>query len=267
MSQSSETYFQPFRKSIIGIDQTFETPFGRQNIVYADWTASGRLYDPIERKLSAELGPFVGNTHSEASVTGTSMTRAYHYAQDVIKKHVHAGPKDVIITCGFGMTAAVNKLQRILGLKIPEQLASFVDLPKNLRPVVFLTHKEHHSNQTSWLETIADVFIIKPDKQGLVDLNDLEAKLAKHKNRRLKIGAFTACSNVTGIPTPYHQMAGIMHGHGGYCFIDFAASAPYVPIDMHPQNPAEKLDAIFFSPHKFLVHENKILTTCLGNTS
>jgi selenocysteine lyase/cysteine desulfurase len=111
---------------------------------------------------------------------------------------------------------------------------------------------EHHSNQTSWLETVADVVLLNPDAKGGVDLHQLESLLQAYKDRRLKIGSFTACSNVTGIQTPYHQLAKIMHNHGGICFVDFAASAPYVNIDMHPEDPMEKLDAIFFSPHKFL---------------
>jgi len=111
---------------------------------------------------------------------------------------------------------------------------------------------EHHSNQTTWLETIADVVVLPPNDEGLVDTNFLINELDKHKNRELKIGAFTACSNVTGIETPYHQLAKIMHQHDGYTFIDIACSAPYVNIDMHPKDPEEKLDAIFFSPHKFL---------------
>ncbi|GBD87621.1 putative cysteine desulfurase [bacterium BMS3Abin03] len=158
----------------------------------------------------------------------------------------------MIITAGSGMTGMVVKFQRILGLKIPEQLRDFLNLPDELRPVVFVTHMEHHSNQTTWLETIADVVVVSPDAEGLVDSNNLKEELEKHKDRKLKIGAFTACSNVTGIETPYHKMAKIMHQHGGFCFVDFACSAPYVDIDMHPEDPEEKLDAIFFSPHKFL---------------
>jgi selenocysteine lyase/cysteine desulfurase len=111
---------------------------------------------------------------------------------------------------------------------------------------------EHHSNHTSWLETIADVIIISPDKDGLVDINDFELQLEKYRNRKLKIGAFTACSNVTGISTPFHKLAKMMHENDGFCFIDYACSAPYVRIDMHPDDPLEKLDAVFFSPHKFL---------------
>lgn len=247
-----EEYFTPFRKNIVGYDQEFDSPYGRKRIVYADWTASGRLYGPIEKTMREELGPFVGNTHSESSVTGSTMTHAYHEAHAIIKKHVNAGRDDALLFVGFGMTAAVTKLQRMLGLKIPEQVRQFVSLPEELKPIVFVSHMEHHSNHTSWLETLADVVVIKPTNDGLVDIEDLLFLLNEHKNRKFKIGAFTACSNVTGIQTPYHQLAKIMHQHGGVCFVDFAASAPYVPIDMHPADPLEKLDAITFSPHKFL---------------
>ncbi len=247
-----ESEFGPFRKNIVGLLHTFQSPFGEKPIVYADWTASGRLYQPIETRLLEKLGPLVGNTHSEASVTGTSMTHAYHLAHQIIKRHVHAGPGDPLLFIGFGMTSAINKFQRILGLRVPEQIRARVVIPEELRPVVFVTHMEHHSNQTTWYETIADVHVIQPTPTGLVDLEHLESLLFEHRHREVKIGSFTACSNVTGIQTPYHKMARMMHDHGGLCFVDFAASAPYTAIDMHPADPAEHLDAIMFSPHKFL---------------
>ncbi|MCK5087786.1 MAG: aminotransferase class V-fold PLP-dependent enzyme, partial [Melioribacteraceae bacterium] len=247
-----EKYFQKFKYNIIGNDQYFETPYGSKKIIYSDWVASGRLYGPIEDKIKNDFGPYVGNTHSESSVTGTTMTNAYHEAQKIIKRHVNAGPDDVIITAGSGMTTVINKLQRILGLKLPEQLQKYTTIPSAKKPVVFLTHMEHHSNQTCWLETIADVVILEPDEKGLVDLLNLEKALKFYEDRELKIGSFTACSNVTGIEVPIHEMAKIMHKNGGYCFVDYAASAPYVKMNMHPDDPMEKLDAIFFSPHKFL---------------
>ncbi|MFQ5674363.1 MAG: aminotransferase class V-fold PLP-dependent enzyme [bacterium] len=247
-----ERYFKRFRDNVIGYNQTFATPYGEKRIVYADWTASGRLYRPVEEKLINEFGPFVGNTHTETTVTGTTMTKAYHHAHKIIKKHVNAGPDDVIITTGSGMTKAVTKLQRILGFKVPEQLLSRLKIPEELKPIVFVTHMEHHSNHTSWLETIADVECIMPNKEGLIDLSNLERLLEKYRNRKTKIGSVTACSNVSGIQTCYHDVAKVMHSNGGYCFVDFACSAPYVAIDMHPTDPAEKLDAIYFSPHKFL---------------
>lgn len=247
-----EEYFKKFRNEIIGLNQTFKSPYGEKRIIYADWIASGRLYGPIEDKITNLFGPFVGNTHTETSETGTLTTKAYHLAQKKIKEHVNAGPDDVIINAGSGMTTVINKFQRILGFRAMHKVDKLERLPTEERPVVFITHMEHHSNHTSWLETIADVVQLQPDKELLVDPEQLRTELAKYRNRKMKIGSFTACSNVTGITTPYHQMARIMHENGGLCFVDFAASAPYVKIDMHPANQLEALDAIFFSPHKFL---------------
>jgi len=247
-----EEYFEKYRQNTIGNDLKFESPYGLQDLVYADWIASGRLYGPIEDKIRDVFGPWVGNTHTETSETGTLMTKAYHYAQRIIKEHVNASEDDVILTTGFGMTAAVVKFQRILGMKQCGRLTGSDCLQEKDRPVVFVTHMEHHSNHTSWFETMADVVQLQPDKDLLIDLNELRAQLEKYKDRKIKIGAFTACSNVTGIETPIHDMARIMHEHGGYCFVDYAASAPYVDMNMHPGDPMEKLDAIMFSPHKFL---------------
>ncbi len=249
---SLEHHFAPFRANTVGQDQTFPSPYGEQRIVYADWTASGRLYGPIEQLLLERFGPYVGNTHSESSETGRAMTLAYHEAHRILKAHVNAGPDDLIICMGSGMTGVVNKFQRILGLKAPQGLRRYVKIPESERPVVFITHMEHHSNQTSWYESIADVEVMPPDRDGQVDLAALESLLHKYRDRPLKIGAFTACSNVTGLCTPYHAMARLMHRAGGVAFIDFAASAPYVDIDMHPADPEEQLDAVLWSPHKFL---------------
>jgi len=258
-----EKHFSRFRKNITGIDADITTPYGSHKLIYADWIASGRMYGPIEKKLSDEIGPFVGNTHSESSATGIGMTQAYHHAQKIVKQHVNANEDDVLIFTGTGMTSAIAKLQRILGMKVPEQAIKFCgfhsgnfekcrDIPNKNRPVIFLTHTEHHSNHTSWFETLADVVVLEPSSDLTVDPDTLRREIIKYKDRSLLIGSFSACSNVTGYFPPYYELAGIMHEHNGYCFVDFAASAPYVEINMHPENKMHRLDAIFFSPHKFL---------------
>ena len=206
------------------------------------------------------------------------MTKAYEESKHIIKKHVNASDTDVLIFSGSGMTGAVNKLQRILGLRIPERIMDYVQkdkLPDTnklhndavsihsifsdylqlddvLKPVVFVTQMEHHSNQTTWLETIATVEIIGSDAHGNVDLDHFEQLLQKYQYKKNKIAAITGCSNVTGIETEYHSIAKIIHQHNGLCFVDFACSAPYIQIDMHPDEEGAYLDAIYFSPHKFL---------------
>lgn len=245
-------YFSEFRKEIVGADQEYTTQFGKQKMIYADWVASGRLYRPIEERILEIIGPWVANTHTETCESGQIMTKAYHEAQHIIKKHVNAGPEDVLITSGFGMTGVLVKFQRMLNLKVPEKNYYGEFIHHGEKPVVFITHMEHHSNHTSWYHTIADVEVVPPGKDLVVDPENLKILIEKFKDRPLKIGSFTACSNVTGIETPIHELAKIMHLAGGYCFADYAASAPYVDINMHPADPLEKLDAVFFSPHKFL---------------
>ncbi len=258
-----EKYFNKFRANIVGIDTEIITPYGSKKLIYADWIASGRLYGPIERRISEEIGPMVGNTHSESTATGKAMTAVYHQAQKIVKSHVNADENDILIFSGTGMTSAVVKLQRIIGLKVPEQARKYCaismannvkcsELPNAHRPVVFLTHTEHHSNHTSWFETLADVVVLEPSSDLTVDPDTLRREIAKYRDRPLLIGSFSASSNVTGYYPPYYELARIMHENNGWCFVDFAASAPYAVIDMHPADKMEQLDAIFFSPHKFL---------------
>lgn len=233
-------FFVRFRKHIIG----------HERIIYADWTASGRAYRPIEEYIQNEILPFVGNTHTSSTTTGRLMSAAYSEAKQIIRNHVHANDGDALIFCGSGMTAAVNKLQRILGWRVPERVIDYLlykelDFDESLRPLVFITHMEHHSNHISWLETIATVEIFH-------DLQELSELLEKNKHRKNKVAAVTACSNVTGIETDVHAIAKMMHEYSGLCFVDFACSAPYVDINMHPVDSKEALDAIYFSCHKFL---------------
>ena len=252
--RSAEEVFARFRAETIGADRAIRTPYGEMPLVYADWIASGRLYRPIERRLSEEIGPYMANTHTESSTTGRTMTEAYHRARQRIKAHVGAHPDDVLIAAHSGMTGVVNKLQRILGLRAHERHDARVRpaAPEEL-PVVFVTHMEHHSNQTSWHECMVEVVVIPPDARGLPDLDAYAELLRRFAGRPLKIAAVTSCSNVTGVITPYREIARLTHRHGGLAFVDFAASAPYIDIDMRPAgDPDGHLDAVFLSPHKFL---------------
>jgi selenocysteine lyase/cysteine desulfurase len=242
-----EAYFKNFKKNVIGDDATFDSYYGLQQMRYADWIASGRLYEPIEKIICEKVGPMMANTHSFSSESGKATTYLYQEARQVIKNHVNAAETDVLVTTGTGMTGALNKFLRILKLLPAKKYQTIEE-----KPVVFLTHMEHHSNQVCWFETGADVVMLPLCENGLVNPTILENEIKKYSHRKVLIGSFTACSNVTGIISPYPTLAKIMHEHGGYCFVDFAASAPSVAIDMHPENKEERLDAIFFSPYKFL---------------
>jgi hypothetical protein len=91
----------------------------------------------------------------------------------------------------------------ILGLRIPAALDDRYHLSKHIprdeRPVVFIGPFEHHSNELPWRETIAEVVTIREDADGHIDQAHLERELRRYQARPLRIGSFSAASNVTGI--------------------------------------------------------------------
>lgn len=247
------------RDSVIGDDHVMETPYGRRRVTYADYTASGRALTFVEDFIRDQVLPSYANTHTESSGTGLQTTRLREEAREIIAEAVGGGDDCVVIFAGSGCTGAIAKLIGVLGLRVPSALDdqhSLTDhIPPTQRPVVFVGPYEHHSNEIPWRESIADVVVIRQDADGGVDCADLRVQLEKYADRPLKIGTFSAASNVTGILSDTAAISTLLHEHGALSFWDFAAAAPYIDIDMDatdPERPLSYKDAVFLSPHKFI---------------
>jgi selenocysteine lyase/cysteine desulfurase len=240
-----ERLIDRIRGSVIGDDIVVDGPFGPRRMVYADATASGRSLSFIEDVIREHVLPVYGNTHTEASMTGRRTTGLREEARRIVHRAVNGGEDDVVIFCGTGATGAIDKLIRLLALDPWD------------RPVVFVGPYEHHSNELPWRESVADVVTIQLDGTGAIDLAHLEYELRRHRDRRVKIGSFSAASNVTGVVTDVDRMTITLHRHGALACWDYAAAGPYLPIDMNaaPDLPDGMLaykDAVFISPHKFV---------------
>ena len=250
MAPMESPLLQRIRAAVIGDDQVMWGPFGARRVTYADYTASGRALDFIERFVRDEVLPRYANTHTESSGTGLQTTRLREDARQIVNDAVGGDAETVVIFTGSGSTAAIDKMVHILGLRVPavleDRYALSAHIPPADRPVVFIGPFEHHSNELPWRESIADVVVIPEDHNGHIDLDRLHAELARHADRPLKIGSFSAASNVTGIVTDTRAISALLHEHGALSFWDFAAAAPYIDIEMHDK------DAVFISPHKFV---------------
>jgi selenocysteine lyase/cysteine desulfurase len=140
----------------------------------------------------------------------TQSTCFRHEARQIVAEAVNAkitgrGAEDVVIFTGSGSTSAINKMVKVLGLDVP-----LGDIPSHQRPVVFVGPFEHHSNLLPWRESSADVVMIGENSNGGVDLRELVAKLKEYAPRPLKIGSFSAASNVTGRLAEVDQITVLM---------------------------------------------------------
>jgi selenocysteine lyase/cysteine desulfurase len=236
------------RASVIGDDRELPGPFGPRRIVYADHTASGRALGFVEDFIRDHVLPWYANTHTEASGTGRQTTLLREEARRAVRDGAGADDRYAVIFTGSGSTAAIDKLLRILGLAGPPRDR----FTPHERPVVFVGPHEHHSNELLWRESAAEVVPVGQDAAGHLDLAELERHLARYADRPLRIGSFSAASNVTGALADPDTVSALLHRYGALACWDYAAGGPHLAIAAAGgPDPLSYKDAVFLSPHKF----------------
>ncbi|SFQ19743.1 aminotransferase class V-fold PLP-dependent enzyme [Tranquillimonas alkanivorans] len=230
------------RRGLIGEGLRFETPFGARELLYADYTASGRSLRQVEDFVLERILPFYANSHTEASFCGMTMTRMREEARAMIARLVHADENCHVLFTGSGATAGLNRIVHLL--ELPRRVAAGESV------VVLTGPYEHHSNILPWRESGARVVAVPEVLGGGPDLSRLAEELDAARDADLVVGSFSAASNVTGILTDPDPVTRLLKSRGALAVWDYAGGAPYLPMDMTPAAGCAK-DAIVFSPHKF----------------
>ncbi len=132
------------RSGLIGDGAPIEGPFGTQKLLYADYVASGRALEVVERFVMTQILPFYANSHTEASYCGGRMTRMRREARAQIARLTGATADHAVIFGGSGATTWINRLVHLYG--VPEAVA------RGGRVVVLIGPYEHHSNILPWRE-------------------------------------------------------------------------------------------------------------------
>ncbi|ULU01560.1 hypothetical protein L3Y34_001709 [Caenorhabditis briggsae] len=227
------------RNDEIGSDAVMEGPFGPRKVVYCDYTASARSFSSIEKYIQSEVLPFYGNTHSSVTVTAEQTTLFMHEAKQEIRAMSGCGDQDSVIFTGSGSTCAVELLVHLL-----QSEAGNEDV------VVIHSIQEHHSNLLPWRKLAKEMRSVEELESGHVDLDNLKAVLKEVRENHgdIKIiGAFCACSNLTGVLIDVQSVTKILKSCNAISIWDYASAAPYIPITFNGETP---LDALFFSGHK-----------------
>ncbi|MDG1738478.1 MAG: aminotransferase class V-fold PLP-dependent enzyme [Paracoccaceae bacterium] len=241
--RSTSNICDDLNSGLIGKNAEIAGPFGTHKMVYADYVASGRALMQVEQFVLEHVLPYYANSHTESSFCGGYTTAMREEARRVILSKCNGNSADhAVIFSGSGATLALNKLVHLLGAKR--------DLDRGEKVTILVGPYEHHSNILPWRETGAQVIEIAEAEEGGPDQDHLRQVLETQTDLGSVIVSFSAASNVTGIGADVPAITKIVKTAGAKMVWDFAGGAPYLPIDLMPEDTA--IDALVMSPHKFI---------------
>ncbi len=204
------------------------------NLVYLDSASTSQKPSQVINAVKKFYEEDNANVHRGVYALSERATALYEKAREKIAEFVGAKSEETIFV--RNATEGLNLIANTFG---KQKIAK--------GDVILLTEMEHHSNLVPWQmlakEKNAKVEFVKINKNGELDLQDVEKKLAK-----AKLFSFTHVSNVLGTVNPVKEIVEMAKEKNVPVVLDAAQSVPHIQVNFTEL----EVDFAVFSGHKML---------------
>ncbi len=205
-------------------------------LVYFDNAATTQKPKQVIEAMTDYYENYNANVHRAVHSLSAEASNAWEQAHEKAAKFVGAKSWDEMVFTK-NATEAINLVAYSL----------FKDKLKAGDEIV-VTKMEHHSNLVPW-QQLGEAHGVKVNyanvrSNGTLDTENFEKLMSK----RVKLVAFSHCSNVLGTLNPVQQLTKLAHEFDALVLVDGAQSTPHLPVDVRNIG----CDFFVFSGHKML---------------
>ena len=202
------------------------------NNIYLDYQATTPVDKRVVDKMLPYFGEIYGNPHSRNHSFGWEAEQAVEVARENVAKIIGANPKEIIFTSG----ATESNNLAIKGL------ADFYGDKKNHIITCVTEHKCVLESCRLLSEKGFEITYLQVNKDGLIDLKDLESKISE----KTLLVSIMGVHNEIGVIQPLEKIGDICRKNGVFFHTDCAQAIGKIKINVDEMN----IDLLSISGHK-----------------
>tara|TARA_E500000178_G_scaffold344254_1_gene392190 strand:+ start:154 stop:1371 length:1218 start_codon:yes stop_codon:yes gene_type:complete len=202
------------------------------NNIYLDYQATTPVDKRVIDKMIPYFGEIYGNPHSRNHSFGWEAEQAVEVARENVAKIIGANPKEIIFTSG----ATESNNLAIKGL------ADFYGDKKNHIITCVTEHKCVLESCRLLSERGFEVTYLQVNKDGLIDIKDLESKI----NDKTLLVSIMGVHNEIGVIQPLKEIGEICRKNSVFFHTDCAQAIGKIKVDVSEMN----IDLLSISGHK-----------------
>lgn len=202
------------------------------NNIYLDYQATTPVDKRVIDKMLPYFGEIYGNPHSRNHSFGWQAEQAVEVARENVANIIGANPKEIIFTSG----ATESNNLAIKGL------ADFYGDKKNHIITCVTEHKCVLESCRLLSERGFEVTYLQVNKDGLIDLKDLESKI----NEKTLLVSIMGVHNEIGVIQPLKEIGDICRKNSVFFHTDCAQAIGKIKINVDEMN----IDLLSISGHK-----------------